>query len=202
MSVWRADKPLILASKSGSRQALLRNAGLPFEAMPATIDERAIQGTSGLASPDAIAALLAREKAFDVARRHPGRLVLGADQTLALGERLFNKPAGRDAAAKQLAALQGRTHALHSAIAVVRDAELLFADVAIAKLAMRSLSAADISAYLDAAGEGVTTSVGAYQLEGLGIHLFEWVDGDHLTVLGLPLTPLLGFLRRHGLLAF
>lgn len=202
MSVWRADKPLILASKSASRQALLRNAGLPFEAMPASVDERAIQGTSGLASPDAIAALLAREKAFDVARHCPGRLVLGADQTLALGERLFNKPAGRDAAAKQLAALQGQTHALHSAIAVVRDTELLFADVAIAKLAMRSLSTADIYAYLDAAGEGVTTSVGAYQLEGLGIHLFEWVDGDHFTILGLPLTPLLGFLRRQGLLAF
>ncbi|MDR3467275.1 MAG: Maf family nucleotide pyrophosphatase [Xanthobacteraceae bacterium] len=201
MTLWRADHPLILASQSASRQALLRNAGIAFEAIPADLDERGIQQLSGLTAPQEIAALLAREKAFDVARRHPGRLVIGADQTLALGERLFNKPAGRGDAALQLRALSGQTHALFSAVAVACDGELLFSDVAVARLTMRALSDDDISAYLDAAGAAVTTTVGAYQLEGLGIHLFERIDGDHFTILGLPLLPLLGYLRRRGLLA-
>lgn len=202
MTLWRSDRPLILASQSASRQMLLRNAGLAFEAIPADVDERAIQQGSGLAAPEAIAALLAREKALDVARRKPGCVVIGADQTLALGQLLFNKPAGREQAALQLRTLAGETHALYSAVAVARDDEVLFADVAVARLTMRALSDAAISAYLDAAGEKVTTSVGAYQLEGLGIHLFERVEGDHFTILGLPLLPLLGFLRRQGLLAF
>ena len=202
MTLWRGDQPLILASQSASRQMLLRNAGIPFEAIPAAVDERAVQEKSGLEAPQEIAGLLAREKALEVARRKPGRLVIGADQTLALGPRLFNKPAGRNPAALQLRALAGQTHALYSAVAVARDGEVLFADVAVARLAMRALSDADISAYLDAAGARVTTSVGAYQLEGLGIHLFERIDGDHFTILGLPLLPLLGFLRRQGLLAF
>jgi len=202
MTLWRGNQPLILASQSASRQMLLRNAGIPFEAIPAAVDERAIQEKSSLEAPQEIAALLAHEKALEVARRKPGRLVIGADQTLALGPRLFNKPAGRNQAALQLRALAGQTHALYSAVAVARDGEVLFADVAVARLAMRALSDADISAYLDAAGARVTTSVGAYQLEGLGIHLFERIDGDHFTILGLPLLPLLGFLRRQGLLAF
>jgi septum formation protein len=201
MTLWRADHPLILASQSAARQALLRNAGIVFEAIPADVDERAIQRRSGVTAPQEIAALLAREKAFEVARRRPGRLVIGADQTLALGERLFNKPAGRDDAARQLRALAGQTHALFSAVAAACDSELLFADVAVARLTMRALSDGDISAYLDAAGAAVTTTVGAYQLEGLGIHLFERIEGDHFTILGLPLLPLLGYLRRRGLLA-
>ncbi len=201
MTLWRADQPLVLASQSASRQALLHNAGLPFEAIPADLDERAIQAGSGLSAPGDIAALLARAKALDVAHRKPGRLVIGADQTLALGERLFNKPAGRADAAAQLRTLAGATHALHSAVAVVRDGEVLFADVAVARLAMRALSEADISAYLDEAGAAVTRSVGAYQLERLGIHLFERLEGDHFTILGLPLIALLGFLRRQGVLA-
>ncbi|MGO9359772.1 MAG: Maf family protein [Xanthobacteraceae bacterium] len=201
MTLWRADQPLVLASQSASRQALLHNAGLPFEAIPADLDERAIQAGSGLSAPGDIAALLARAKALDVAHRKPGRLVIGADQTLALGERLFNKPAGRADAAAQLRTLAGATHALHSAVAVVRDGEVLFADVAVARLAMRALSEADISAYLDEAGAAVTRSVGAYQLERLGIHLFERIEGDHFTILGLPLIALLGFLRRQGVLA-
>jgi septum formation protein len=202
MTLWRGDKPLILASQSQSRQALLHNAGLDFEAVPSAIDERVIQQQSGLAAPDRIAALLAREKALDVARRQPGGFVVGADQTLALGERLFNKPTGRDQAAQQLRALAGVSHVLHSAVAVVRDGDVLFEHVALARLTMRTLSDEEISAYLDAAGAKVTTSVGAYQLESLGIHLFEQIDGDHFTILGLPLLPLLGFLRQQGLLAF
>lgn len=201
MTIWRGTKPLILASKSSARQALLGNAGIAFEAIPAEIDERAIQLASGLSSPGEIAALLAREKATSVSLRHPGQFVVGADQTLALGERLFSKPAGRAPAAGQLQTLAGRTHELHSAVAVARDGETLFADGSLAHMTMRPLDDAAISAYLDAAGEAVTTSVGAYQLEGLGIHLFERIEGDHFTILGLPLLPLLKFLRSERLLA-
>jgi septum formation protein len=200
MTIWRGSKPLILASQSPARQALLANAGIDFVAIPAAIDERALQAASGLSSPNEIAALLAGEKAVLVSVAHRGHFVVGADQTLALGERLFSKPASRDQAAGQLRDLAGRTHELHSAIAVARDGEIVFAHVSTASMTMRPLDDAAISVYLDAAGEAVTTSVGAYQLEGLGIHLFEQVDGDHFTVLGLPLLPLLKFLRSQQLL--
>jgi septum formation protein len=151
--------------------------------------------------PGEIAALLAREKALFVSSRQPGRYVIGADQTLALGDRLFSKPAGRAQAAEQLRALAGRAHELHSAVAVARDGKILFGDVAIARMTMRRLDEAEIAAYLDAAGEAVTSSVGAYQLEGLGVHLFERIEGDHFTILGLPLLPLLAFLRSERRLA-
>jgi septum formation protein len=201
MTVWRGAKPLILASQSTARQALLASAGIAFEAIPAEIDERAIQRASGLSAPGEIAALLAREKAVSISLRYSGQFVVGADQTLALGERLFSKPAGRTQAAEQLRALAGRTHELHSAVAVARDGETLFADAAIAQMTMRPLDDAAISAYLDAAGEAVTTSVGAYQLEGFGVHLFERIEGEYFTILGLPLLPLLKFLRSERLLA-
>jgi septum formation protein len=200
MTIWRGTKPLILASQSQARQALLTNAGIAFEAIPAEIDERAIQLNSGLSTPGEIAALLARAKAISVSLRRPGQFVVGADQTLALGERLFSKPAGHAQAAEQLRALAGRSHELHSASAVARDGEILFEDVSIARMTMRPLDGAAIRAYLDTAGEAVTTSVGAYQLEGLGVHLFERIEGDHFTILGLPLLPLLKFLRSEGLL--
>lgn len=200
MTVWRGTKPLILASQSPARQALLANAGIAFEAIPAGLDELAIQLASALSAPGEIAALLARDKALFVSAKHPGRYVVGADQTLILGERLFSKPAGRAQAAAQLRALAGQTHELHSAAAIARDGEILFEDVSIARMTMRRLDDAAISAYLDAAGEAVTTSVGAYQLEGLGVHLFERIEGDHFTILGLPLLPLLKFLRSQGLL--
>jgi septum formation protein len=200
MTIWRGIQPLILASQSTARQALLANAGIPFEAIPAELDERAIELTSALSAPDEIAALLARDKALFVSEKHPGRYVVGADQTLILGERLFSKPAGRAQATAQLRTLAAQTHELHSAVAVACDGEILFEDVSIARMTMRPLDAAAISAYLDAAGETVTTSVGAYQLEGLGVHLFERIEGDHFTILGLPLLPLLKFLRSQGLL--
>jgi septum formation protein len=200
MTVWRGTQPLILASQSQARQALLASAGIAFAAIPAEIDERAIQLASGLSSPGEIAALLARKKAVSVSLRHPGQFVVGADQTLALQERLFSKPADRAQAAEQLRALAGRMHELHSAVAVARDGETLFADAAVARMTMRTLDAAAISAYLDAAGEAVTRSVGAYQLEGFGVHLFERIEGDHFTILGLPLLPLLKFLRSERLL--
>jgi septum formation protein len=200
MTMWRGTKPLILASQSHARQALLANAGIAFEAVPAEIDERAIQRASGLSAPGEIAALLAREKAISVSLRRPGQFVVGADQTLALDQRLFSKPAGRAQAAGQLRALAGQSHELHSATAAARDGEILFEDVSIARMTMRPLDGAAIRAYLDTAGEAVTTSVGAYQLEGLGVHLFERIEGDHFTILGLPLLPLLRFLRSQGLL--
>ena len=131
----------------------------------------------------------------------PGRFIVGADQTLALGERLFSKPAGRPAAAEQLRLLAGKRHELHSAFAVARDGTILSADVSVAGMTMRPLSEGEIEAYLDQAGEAVTTSVGAYQLEGLGVHLFTRIEGDHFTILGLPLLPLLAFLRGEQLFA-
>jgi septum formation protein len=201
MTIWCGKYPLILASQSRARQALLANAGVAFEAIPADIDERAIQRASGLLAPGEIASLLAGEKALWVSSRHPDRIVVGADQTLALGKQLFSKPAGRPQAAEQLQSLAGNSHELHSAVAVARDGRIVFETVAIARMTMRPLRAAEIDAYLDEAGEAVTTSVGAYQLEGLGIHLFERIEGDHFTILGLPLLQLLAFLRSQQLLA-
>jgi septum formation protein len=201
MSIWLGKERLILASQSRARQMLLKNAGIPFEAIPAEIDERAVQKDSRLSAPGEIAKLLAREKALWVSSRNPGRYVVGADQTLALGDRLFSKPAGRAAAVQQLQLLAGSRHELHSAFAVARDGKILLADVSLAGMTMRPLGKAEIEAYLDQAGQAVTTSVGGYQLEGLGVHLFERIEGDHFTILGLPLLPLLAFLRGERLLA-
>lgn len=200
-TIWRGQQPLILASQSAARRALLGNAGIPYDAIPADIDERGIQQKSGLTAPGEIAALLAEQKAAFVSLRHPGRYVVGADQTLALGDQLFSKPSGRDQAAAQLRMLAGRTHELHSATAVTCDGATLFADVSVAHMTMRKLDDAAIEAYLDAAGDSVTSSVGAYQLEGLGVHLFELIEGDHFTILGLPLLPLFKFLRAENMIA-
>ncbi len=195
MTIWRGEEPLILASQSAARRMLLAGAGIPFDAAPADIDERGIQQRSNLTAPGDIAALLAEQKAAFVSLRHPGRYVVGADQTLSVGDRLFNKPAGRDQAAQQLRDLAGRTHELHSAIAVACDGATIFSHVSVAHMTMRPLDDVAIDTYLDAAGDHVTTSVGAYQIEGLGVHLFELIEGDHFTILGLPLVPLLKFLR-------
>lgn len=201
MTLWRGPSPLILASQSRARQTLLANAGIDFEAVPADIDERAVQQASRLSAPGEIAALLAREKALSVSMRHPGRMVVGADQTLALGFTLFSKPADSTQAKEQLGALAGRSHELHSAVAVARDEEILFEATSVARMTMRQLGEAEIDAYLYAAGRAATSSVGAYQLEGLGVHLFERIEGDHFTILGLPLLPLLAYLRSERLLA-
>jgi nucleoside triphosphate pyrophosphatase len=201
MTLWRGESGLVLASRSRARQTLLGNAGIPFDLMPAEIDERRIQHDSGLVAPGDVAALLAREKAVAVALQWPHRLVLGADQTLCLGRQIFSKPEGRAQARAQLSTLAGATHELHSAVAVVRDGRLVFEATGLARMTMRPLNAVQIDAYLDTAGEAVNGSVGAYQLEGLGVHLFERIEGDHFTILGLPLLPLLDFLRRERLLA-
>ena len=200
MALWLASQPLVLASRSDIRGKILAAAALRVEIRPSAVDERAIEAQAGTSDPAAVARHLAHAKASAVAAALPGRVVIGADQTLALGARLFSKPAGRAQAADQLRLLAGGTHELHSAIAVARDGKVLFAEVSVARMTMRHLSESEIEAYLDEAGEAVTTSVGAYQLEGLGVHLFERIEGDHFTILGLPLLPLLAFLREQGLL--
>lgn len=201
MGLWRGKTPLILASQSSARKMLLANAGLEFKAVTADIDERGIQAASRLSNPREIGLLLAREKAKAVSVNHPGSYVIGADQTLALGKRLFNKPAGRAEALAQLRDLAGNRHELNSAVAVAHDGKIVFNDVSVARMTMRQMTESELSTYLDAAGAAVTTSVGVYQLEGLGIHLFERIEGDHFTILGLPLLPLLAFLRNQHLIA-
>jgi septum formation protein len=201
MPLWLATTPLVLASRSSVRRTLLEAAGIPLEICPADVDERGLESKAPLQAPVAIAALLAREKASVIARGRTGRLVLGADQTLSLDGERFVKPADRSAARAQLRALSGQTHELYSAIAFVRDGTVLFENIGVARLTMRALSDWFLDAYLDAVGEAAMASVGAYQLEGLGIQLFERIDGDYFTVLGLPLTTALDFLRRHGCLA-
>ncbi len=201
MSLWLAAQPLVLASKSGVRAKILQAAGLPVEIKPADIDERTVEARGGAKAPGDAALLLAREKARAVAALMPGRLVLGADQTLALGSGRFSKPADRAGAREQLKTLAGKTHELHAAIAVVRDGDVLFSHVDAARLTMRTFSDGFLERYLETAGDAATKSVGGYQLEGAGIHLFERVEGDYFTILGLPLVPLLHFLRRGKFLA-
>ena len=201
MPLWLAPQPLVLASKSDVRGKILAAAGLRFEIRPAQIDERAVEAQAGPLDAAAAARLLARKKAESVAASQAGRLVLGADQTLARGNKRFSKPANRAEAAEQLRDLRGRTHELNSALALVRDGAVLFEHVDSARLTTRNFSDAFLNDYLDMAGGAALASVGGYQLEGVGVHLFERVDGDYFTILGLPLLPLLAFLREQGLIA-
>jgi septum formation protein len=200
MPLWLDDRPLVLASKSPARRALLKGAGIPVAVHPADIDERTVERDAGGDAKE-VAALLARAKAQSVAAQFPNRLVAGADQTLALGDRRFSKPADRAEARAQLQALRGRSHVLHSAVAVIRDGDLLFECTDTAHLTMRVFSDGFVEAYLDAVGDAATESVGGYQVERTGIQLFERIDGAHSTILGLPLLPLLRFLRSAGALA-
>src|SRR5580698_3479802 len=165
MSLWLASDPLLLASRSAARRTLLEAAGIPVELHPADIDERGLEADAGSAVPAEVAALLARAKASVIAGLRPGRLVLGADQTLALGSERFSKPADRAAARTQLRALSGRTHELHSAVAFVEHGTVLFEYVGVARLTMRAFSDKFLDLYLNAAGSAATASVGAYQLE-------------------------------------
>ena len=197
MVLWLAPQPLVLASKSDIRGKMLAAAGLRFDIRSSQIDERAVEDQSGVIDAAAVARHLARAKAEAVATSLPGRLILGADQTLALGAKRLRKPADRAEAAEQLRTLRGGTHELHSALALVRDEEMLFGCVDTARLTMRDFSDRFLDNYLDMAADTVMNSVGGYQLEGIGIHLFERVEGDYFTILGLPLLPLLGFLRQN-----
>jgi septum formation protein len=201
--LWLAKAPLVLASKSSARQALLEAAAIPFEVIAADIDERAVEAPLRVkaAPATAIAAHLARAKALAVSAHAASRLVVGADQVLALGDEIFAKPESREAVRAQLAKFSGRTHALQSAVCVARDGAVLFEAISTAKMTCRVFSSDFIDIYIAAAGDAVLTSVGAYQVEGLGVHLFEKIDGDQATILGLPLLPLLAFLREEGSLA-
>ena len=193
---------LILASRSAARAAMLRAAGVGIEVVPVQVDEEAVRAAmlAEGAPPRDIADKLAELKALRASRRQPDRLVLGADQVLVEGERLFAKPADRAEAREQLLALCGRTHKLLSAAVIAENGVPVWRHVGTARLVMRPFSDAFLDDYLDRLGELVFLSVGCYQLEGLGAQLFARVDGDFFTVLGLPLLELLGYLRARGVL--
>ncbi|MBA1155206.1 Maf family protein [Microvirga mediterraneensis] len=201
--LWTHAEKLLLASTSATRLALLVSAGLPVETQNSSIDERAVEDAAAheALDPPSLAGRLAEEKALAVSRRHPERVVLGADQVLACDGAVFHKPTSRDAAKAHLMALSGRRHVLHSAGAIAIGGQVVERFAASAHLTMRPLTEQAIDLYLDLAGPDVLKSVGVYQLEGFGIHLFETVEGDHSTILGLPLLSLLASLRRLGSLA-
>jgi septum formation protein len=200
MPLWIASKPLLLASKSEVRRKILAAGGVPIESRPAPIDERAIEARSHVHEAGEVARVLAGAKAHTVAAQMPARVVLGADQTLTLDGRRFSKPTDRDAAREQLLALRGKTHRLHSALTVVRDGAVLFEHSDTAELTMRDFSDRFLESYLDSVGDSAFASVGGYQIESAGIQLFERIAGDYFTILGLPLLPLLQFLRQAGLM--
>jgi septum formation protein len=198
-----ARPPLILASSSKSRAKLLEAAGLAFIVEAPGLDEsimrQAVSGDEALAPHD-VAEVLARAKAEAVSEIAPKAYVIGADQVLAFGDIIMSKPESMEAARRQLLDLSGKTHTLHTAVAVATNGETIWADTAVATLTMRKLSPQFIGRYLAAAGEEVLSSVGAYQIESLGIQLFERIDGDYYSILGLPLIPLLDTLRREGII--
>lgn len=187
---------LILASASRVRAALLRQAGLDFQILPAHADEAATKRAMDGADPMVIAEALAAIKAGAIASSHPGALVIGADQMLICGGELYDKPVDLAEARSHLRRLGGRTHHLCTAAVIVRDGEVLWRHTERPELTMRPLGDGFIDSYLAAVGEDALLSVGAYQLEGRGAQLFERVEGDFFSILGLPLLPLLGFLRH------
>jgi septum formation protein len=189
---------VILASTSATRARLLRDAGIDIVTCAPTLDERTVAQLDPTGA--AVAQRLAELKALTVAAGAPDALVIGADQTLELDGRLFNKPGNRAAAAVQLAALAGRTHRLHSAVAVARGNAVQWRHVASVPMTMRRLAPEEIAGYLDRAGAAALQSVGAYLVEGPGITLFDQIGSDWFAILGLPLLPLLGYLRGVGAL--
>jgi septum formation protein len=193
---------IVLASASASRKTLLEQAGLEFEARAAHVDEAGVKrgARAGGATADETALLLADLKATRIARREPDALVIGCDQLLVCDERWFDKPADVAEARAHLQALRGRTHTLVTAVLCQRGERRLWHHVAHPKLTMRAFSEPFLDAYLAAEGDALTTTVGGYRLEGIGVNLFDMVQGEHAAVLGLPLLPLLGFLRQHGVL--
>ncbi len=191
---------LILASSSITRAALLRGAGLAFRVAAPGVDEAALKQSlrAAGATADDVAVALAELKATRLSRRDGTAFVIGADQMVSQGETWFDKPADAAAARAQLCALRGRTHRLHTAVCVARDGAVIWRHVEQAKLSMRNVSDAFLAQYLDQAGAAVQGAAGGYRLEGLGVQLFDRVAGDYFAILGLPLLPLLDFLRQHG----
>jgi septum formation protein len=192
--------PIVLASSSPFRKKMLEDAGLVFEVERPEIDERAVEAAvqnSGV-TPEDLALILAEAKALDISLKRPGALVIGTDQTLSLEDDVLHKPKDMEEARRRLLLLSGKTHQLNSAVVVLRDGEVLWRHVGIARLTMRLLEPAFIGRHLSRVGNVALSSVGAYQIEGEGIQLFEKVDGDHFTIVGLPLLPLLAKVRELG----
>jgi septum formation protein len=196
---------IILASTSRARREMLAAAGVAFTVEAADVDEPAIRKTllaaKSAATPPQIADALARAKAEDVSQRHKGSLVIGGDQVLALGTELLTKARDEAAARATLKKLRGMTHELHSAVALAVDGRVLWTHTGTARLKMRDFSDAFLEEYLTRAGDRIGQSVGAYELEGLGVQLFDKIEGDYFTILGLPLLPLLAELRAYGMIA-
>lgn len=193
-------RPLILASASPFRRRLLTDAGLAFDTDRAGIDERAVEAALGDAASDGetVAAVLAQAKAEEVSGRHPQALVIGADQTLAIEGEILHKPADMEAARRTLLRLSGRTHQLHSALALAEAGETVWSHTETVSLTMRQFDPGFVGRYLARVGDRALESVGAYQIEGEGIQLFERIDGDFFAIIGLPLLPLLKELRNRG----
>jgi septum formation protein len=196
---------IVLASASRARREMLAAAGVAFTVEPADVDEPAIRqslGTDqGTTDPVQVAEILARAKAEDISRKHADSLIIGADQVLALGRQLLTKPKDADAARASLEKLKGKTHELHSAVTFAERGKVTWVHTATARLTMRAFSEAFLDEYLLRAGDRIGLSVGAYELEGLGVQLFERIEGDYFTILGLPLLPVLAELRTRGVIA-
>lgn len=191
---------LVLASQSASRQAMLTDAGVPFTACPAHVDERAIEAEMAGAAPGDVALALARAKALAVARSAPEAWVLGSDSLVTVEGRRFDKPRSRDEAAQHLAFFSGKVMELHSAAALARGGHTYWDHADVARLRVRHLSDAFIESYLAAEWPAVSGCVGVFRIEALGVQLFEAIEGSHFTVLGMPLLPVLGALRARGVL--
>lgn len=192
--------PLILASKSASRRAMLDAAGVVYESIPADIDERAVEAGLEGAAPGEIAEALAVAKAAAVAQHHPQALVLGSDSLVVAGGRRFDKPKSREEAAEHLRFFSGKVMELHSAAALVKDGGCEWSHASIARLQVRELSDEFVELYLDLEWPAISHTVGAFRIEGPGVQLFEAIEGDQFTVLGMPLLPLLAALREAGVL--
>lgn len=198
----KQPRDVILASGSTGRRMLLENAGVPFRVELPDVDERAIEAAiddSG-ATPAELALILAEAKAIEVSLRFPKAIVIAADQTMNMGDRLFHKPADMDEARRNLIALSGHTHELNSAVVVAENGTVPWSHVDTAYMTMREISPAYVGRYLSAAGDAALKSVGSYQIEGLGAQLFDTAEGSYFTIIGLPLLPLLQVLREYGVI--
>lgn len=193
---------IVLASGSPFRRKMLEDAGLVFEAEKPEIDERAVEAAvegSGV-TPEDLALILAEAKALDISQNRPGALVIGTDQTLSLGDEVLHKPRDMEEARRRLLALSGKIHQLNSAVVLMRDGDVIWSHVGVARLTMRDLEPGFVGRHLSRVSDKALSSVGAYQIEGEGIQLFEKIDGDHFTIVGMPLLPLLAKLRELGAL--
>jgi septum formation protein len=187
---------LILASKSMARQDMLKRAGYDFDVIPADIDERAVSHDR---PPEQLAQTLAQAKALDVSRRHPAAMVIGSDQILVFENNVLHKAENASSARKKLQKLRGKKHTLISAVALATEGKIVFSWADTAHLSMKNFNDDVLEKYLSSAGDILTSCVGCYALEGLGIHLFEKIEGDYFTILGMPLLPLINALEREGI---